>query len=170
MDTHVQEWVDVGDADNKVIDTVSRQQVREENLCHRATYIIVHDGMGHILVQRRTDSKDFYPGWLDVAAGGVVSAGESLTEGAKREAEEELGIAGIPFLDHGSFYYESEDCKVWGGLFSCISRGPFALQESEITEVMWMSLDEINQRRREITPDTRVALDLWLNRNGTDDI
>ncbi|HAD39825.1 MAG TPA: NUDIX hydrolase, partial [Plesiomonas shigelloides] len=67
---------------------------------------------------------------------------------------------------HGSFYYESEDCKVWGGLFSCISRGPFALQESEITEVMWMSLDEINQRRREITPDTRVALDLWLNRNG----
>ncbi|MGL4958006.1 MAG: NUDIX hydrolase YfcD, partial [Plesiomonas sp.] len=41
MDTLVQEWVDVVDEENRVTDTVSRQQVREQNLCHRATYIIV---------------------------------------------------------------------------------------------------------------------------------
>ena len=41
--------------------------MRAERLRHRATYIVVHDGMGKILVQRRTDTKDFLPGMLDAA-------------------------------------------------------------------------------------------------------
>jgi isopentenyldiphosphate isomerase len=50
--------------------------------------------MGKILVQRRTETKDFQPGMLDATAGGVVQADEQLLDSARREAEEELGIAG----------------------------------------------------------------------------
>ncbi len=71
--------------------------MRAQCLRHRATYIVVHDGMGKILVQRRTETKDFHPGMLDATAGGVVQADEQLLESARREAEEELGIAGVPF-------------------------------------------------------------------------
>jgi isopentenyldiphosphate isomerase len=68
------EWVDIVSEENEVIAQASREQMRAERLRHRATYIVVHDGMGKILVQRRTDTKDFLPGMLDATAGGVVQA------------------------------------------------------------------------------------------------
>lgn len=108
------EWVDIVNENNEVIAQSSREQMRAQCLRHRATYIVVHDGMGKILVQRRTETKDFHPGMLDATAGGVVQADEQLLESARREAEEELGIAGVPFADHGQFYYEDKFCRVWG--------------------------------------------------------
>lgn len=159
------EWVDIVNEENNVIAQASRQQMRAQRLRHRATYIVVHDGMGKILVQRRTESKDYYPGWLDATAGGVVQSGEVMLDSARREAEEELGIAGVPFAEHGLFYYEQEQ-RVWGALFSCVSHGPFALQEEEIAEVCWMTQEEIAERNDEFTPDSLKALSLWLHRNS----
>ncbi|HAV2137062.1 TPA: NUDIX hydrolase YfcD [Serratia marcescens] len=163
------EWVDIVDEQNEVIAQSSRQQMRAERLRHRATYIVVHDGMGKILVQRRTEIKDFYPGWLDATAGGVVQSGENVLDSARREAEEELGIAGVPFAEHGLFYFEEELCRVWGALFSCVSHGPFALQEEEVAEVCWLTPEEITARCDEFTPDSLKALSLWLTRNNEQD-
>ncbi len=163
------EWVDIVDEQNEAIAQSSRQQMRAERLRHRATYIVVHDGMGKILVQRRTEIKDFYPGWLDATAGGVVQSGENVLDSARREAEEELGIAGVPFAEHGLFYFEEEQCRVWGALFSCVSHGPFALQEEEVAEVCWLTPEEITARCDEFTPDSLKALSLWLTRNNEQD-
>ncbi len=160
------EWVDIVSEENEVIAQASREQMRAEHLRHRATYIVVHDGMGKILVQRRTDTKDFLPGMLDATAGGVVQADEVLLDSARREAEEELGIAGVPFAEHGQFYFEDEHCRVWGGLFSCVFIGPFALQEEEVSEVCWMTPEEITARCDEFTPDSLKALALWMTRNA----
>nr|WP_282557612.1 NUDIX hydrolase YfcD [Providencia burhodogranariea] len=167
--TEVVEWVDIVDDNNEVIAQATRKQMRAENLRHRATYIVVHDGMGKILVQRRTNIKDFYPGFLDATAGGVVTQGENVLDSAKREAQEELGIAGVPFAEQGLFYYEDDNCRVWGGLFSCVSHGPFALQESEVAEVSWLTPEEISARCDEFTPDSLKALSLWLTRNNETD-
>lgn len=103
---------------------------------------------------------------LDATAGGVVQADEVLLDSARREAEEELGIAGVPFAEHGQFYFEDENCRVWGGLFSCVSHGPFALQEEEVSEVCWMTPEEITARCDEFTPDSLKALALWMTRNA----
>jgi 8-oxo-dGTP pyrophosphatase MutT (NUDIX family) len=156
------EWVDIVDEQNEVIAQSSRQQMRAERLRHRATYIVVHDGMG-------TEIKDFYPGWLDATAGGVVQSGENVLDSARREAEEELGIAGVPFAEHGLFYFEEDQCRVWGALFSCVSHGPFALQEEEVAEVCWLTPEEITARCDEFTPDSLKALSLWLTRNNEQD-
>ena len=145
------EWVDIVNENNEVIAQSSREQMRAQCLRHRATYIVVHDGMGKILVRRRTETKDFHPGMLDATAGGVVQADEQLLESARREAEEELGIAGVPFADHGQFYYEDKFCRVWGSLFSCVSHGPFALQEEEVSDPVSMSdaIEEVLKERNE---------------------
>ncbi|OAT31205.1 putative Nudix hydrolase [Buttiauxella brennerae ATCC 51605] len=160
------EWVDIVNEDNEVIAQASREQMRAQRLRHRATYIVVHDGMGKILVQRRTETKDFMPGMLDATAGGVVQADEQLLDSARREAEEELGIAGVPLAEHGQFYFEDTNCRVWGSLFSCVSHGPFALQEEEVSEVCWMSPEEITARCDDFTPDSLKALALWMTRNA----
>lgn len=160
------EWVDIVNEQNEVIAQSSRQQMRAQRLRHRATYVVVHNGMGKILVQRRTESKDYAPGLLDATAGGVVQTGEQLLDSARREAEEELGIAGVPFAEHGLFYFEEEQCRIWGALFSCVSHGPFALQEEEIAEVAWMAPEEVTARCDEFTSDSLKALSLWLTRNN----
>ncbi|MQL47593.1 NUDIX hydrolase YfcD [Photorhabdus khanii] len=160
------EWIDIVNEDNEVIAQATRRQMRAQCLRHRATYIVVHNGMGKILVQHRTETKDFYPGKLDATAGGVALAGENMLDAARREAEEELGIAGVPFAEHGSFYYEEENCRIYGALFSCISHGPFALQEEEIDDVCWLIPEEITARCDEFTPDSLKALSLWLTRNN----
>lgn len=77
------EWVDIVNEDNEVIAQSSRVQMRAQCLRHRATYIVVHDGMGKILVQRRTETKDFMPGMLDATAGGVVQTGEEMLGSAR---------------------------------------------------------------------------------------
>ena len=160
------EWVDIVNEENEVVAQATRAQMRAECLRHRATYIVVHDGMGKILVQRRTEIKDFMPGKLDATAGGVVQSGEDMLESARREAEEELGIAAVPFAEHGKFYFEDQHCRVWGGLFSCVSHGPFAMQESEVDEIIWMTPDEITASCDEFTDDSLKALSLWMSRNG----
>jgi len=164
------EWVDIVSEDNEVIAQASRAQMRAQCLRHRATYIVVHDGMGKILVQRRNEIKDFMPGMLDATAGGVVQSDEGLIDSARREAEEELGIAGVPLAEHGQFYFEDEHCRVWGALFSCVSHGPFALQEEEVSEVSWMTPEEITARCDEFTPDSLKALALWMSRNANNDV
>lgn len=158
------EWIDIVDEQNQVIAQATRQEMRKKVLRHRACYIVVHNGMGEVLVQKRTKTKDFYPEWLDACAGGVVHSGEEVLASARREAEEELGIADVPLAEHGTFYFESNDCCIWGTLFSCVSHGPFALQAEEIDEVYWMTADEIEARKAEFTPDSLHALSLWLNR------
>lgn len=40
------EWVDIVNENNEVIAQSSREQMRAQCLRHRATYIVVHDGMG----------------------------------------------------------------------------------------------------------------------------
>lgn len=158
------EWVDIVDENNGVIAQCSREQMRAQRLRHRATYIVVHDGMGKVLVQHRTETKDFLPGMLDATAGGVVQAGEAMLDSARREAEEELGIAGVPFAEHGQFYFDDPHCRVWGALFSCVTQGPFALQESEVSEACWLTPEEITARCDEFTPDSLKALALWMSR------
>nr|BFF12610.1 hypothetical protein GCM10025699_39130 [Microbacterium flavescens] len=101
---------------------------------------------GKILVQRRTETKDFHPGMLDATAGGVVQADEQLLESARRGGRGVRHRRGA-FADHGQFYYEDKFCRVWGSLFSCVSHGPFALQEEEVSEVCWLTPEEIRPLR-----------------------
>lgn len=117
------EWVDIVSEENEVIAQASREQMRAERLRHRATYIVVHDGMGKILVQRRTDTKDFLPGMLDATAGGVVQADEVLLDSARREAEEELGIAGVPLPSTVSSISKTKTAASGAG---CLAASPTA--------------------------------------------
>ncbi|WP_238530725.1 NUDIX hydrolase YfcD [Pantoea ananatis] len=160
------EWVDIVSEENEVVAQATRAQMRAQCLRHRATYIVVHDGMGKILVQRRTEIKDFMPGKLDATAGGVVQSGEDMLESARREAEEELGIADVPFAEHGKFYFEDEHCRVWGD-YSAVCRTALLLcRKKKWMKFSGMTPDEITARCDEFTDDSLKALSLWLSRNN----
>ena len=76
-------------------------------LCpRRSSFIFVFDPAGRLFVQRRAAAKETFPRHYDMAPGGVVGAGESYEENAAREAEEEMGITGVPFEFLFDFFYE----------------------------------------------------------------
>ncbi len=155
-----EEIVTVVDGENRPIAELPRHRVRSENLHHRATYIFVFDRHGRVLVQRRTTIKDVYPGRYDLAAGGVVAAGESYEECAEREAAEELGIRGTALEPKLDLYYEDERNRCFGRVFTCVHDGPFTLQPEEVESAAFHTVDEIAAGRIEpLTPDTLLAFE-----------
>ena len=153
-----QEMVTVVDDENRPVAELPRHRVRSENLPHRATYIFVLDRRGRVLVQRRTAIKDIYPGHYDLAAGGVVAAGESYEECAEREAAEELGIRDTPLERKFDLYYEDTGNRCFGRVFACVHEGPFTLQAEEVESVAFHSVDEIAARGvAPVTPDSLLA-------------
>ena len=151
-----EEIVAIVDRDNRPLGAVTRRIMRQQQLIHRASYILVFNRDGELFLQKRSQGKDLYPGYWDPAAGGVVLAGESYEESAHRELREELGIAGakLRFL-FDQYYEDAETNKVWGRVFTCTSNGPFTLQAEEIDFGRFISLAEIEQLHQvePVTPD-----------------
>lgn len=163
-----EEIVLIVDERNQVVGSAPRRVMRAQGLTHRATYILVFNSRGRIFVQQRTRTKDIYPGYYDVAAGGVVQAGEGYEVSALRELEEELGIRGKPLQRHFDFFYQSHDNRVWGRVFSCRHDGPFVLQKEEVASGEFMDPFEVieHNRGRPFTPDSQYVLERYLKEHG----
>ena len=163
MDT-ADEFVIIVDKKNTEVGVVPRREMRSGRLRHRATYILVFNAKGELFVQKRTQTKDVFPGYYDIAAGGVVLAGESYEEGAVRELEEELGIRETPLTSLFDFYYEDEHIRLWGRAFSCEYDGELSLQEEEIESGEFMKIDEVLRlaNTEQFTPDCLYVLQRYL--------
>ena len=158
-----QEIVMVVDDENRPVAELPRHRVRSENLPHRTSCIFVFDRRGRVLVQLRTTIKDMYPGYYDLAAGGVVAAGESYEDNAEREAEEELGIRDTDLEPKLDFYYEDEGNRCFGRVFTCVHEGPFTLQAEEVESVAFHTVEEIAAGDvSPVTPDSLLALNRLL--------
>lgn len=156
-----EEIVMIVDAQNQPIGAVTRRIMRQQRLIHRATYILVFNTQGELFIQKRSRHKDIYPGYWDLAAGGVVLEGESYEQSARRELREELGLSGVKLRPLFDQYYEDADNRVWGRIYACTSDGPFTLQEEEIDGGRFIALSEIAplNQSEPVTPDGLLLLE-----------
>ena len=138
------ELVDIVDDDDQVIATVTRAEMRAQRLQHRAVSIAVMGSDCHLLVHRRADDKDIWPGMWDMAAGGVVSAGETYEEAAHRELKEELGVAVADFHHLGEGRFVDESVALIGRGYLAVHDGPFTFTDGEIAEVRWVNADQLD--------------------------
>lgn len=150
-----EEIVQIVDGDNNELKSVPRRIMRQQGLIHRACYILVFNDQDELFLQKRTDTKDLYPSCWDVAAGGVVLAGESYELSAERELVEELGVAVQHFTHLFDQYFEKEENRVWGRIFSCVHNGPFVLQKEEVADGFFMDVSAIFalSEKEDFTPD-----------------
>jgi 8-oxo-dGTP pyrophosphatase MutT (NUDIX family) len=159
------EIVVIVDAHNHVVGAAPRRDMRARRLPHRSTYVLVFNSHGELYVQKRTLTKDVFPGYFDVAAGGVVLAGETYEQGAERELEEEMGIRGIPLKRLFDFYFEDAHTRLWGCAFSCTYDGAIVLQEEEVESGAFVPLNDILRRAdtERYTPDGMYVLRRYLD-------
>lgn len=155
MISPAEEIVQIVDINNNPIDAQPRGIMRKQGLIHRASYILVYNSSDQLYIQKRTTTKDIYPGYWDIAAGGVVLADEPYDISARRELEEELGIhdTSLEFLFF--HYYEDGDNKVWGGVYRCRHDGPFILQKEEVEYGLFLSVADVLEKEsiEPFTPD-----------------
>jgi isopentenyldiphosphate isomerase len=138
-----EELVEEVDSLGTVLRLVTRRQMRAEALWHRAVFIAVRSSTGQLLIHRRAMTKDVWPGWWDVAVGGVVSPGESWEQAAERELAEELGVSGVALRPLGTGAYRDDEVKLVAACFEAITDGPFAFSDGEILETQWVALKDL---------------------------
>jgi len=141
--------------------------MRAENLRHRAVFVLVESTRGEVLIHRRSDEKDVWPSWWDLAVGGVVASGEGYDEAAVREVGEELGIEGEPErLGGGRF--EDADVRLVAAVYRLVHDGPFRFTDGEVVEAGFVGLSELELRLRRgpFVPDSVALVLPWIGLTG----
>jgi 16S rRNA (adenine1518-N6/adenine1519-N6)-dimethyltransferase len=125
--------------------------------------VFVVNPAGELLLQRRAEAKDYYPGYWDASVGGQVIAGESYEEAAVRELEEELGCRGGKVRLVGKYDSYSERQREKRALFVYEAEGPFDYSEKEIEELRFVAAEDVERMLAEqpFTEGFRRSFSLW---------
>jgi 8-oxo-dGTP pyrophosphatase MutT (NUDIX family) len=159
------ELVMIVDSRNLPVGSLARREMRARRLPHRATYVLVTNSAGELFVQQRTLTKDIYPGYADIAAGGVVCAGEDWESAAARELHEELGISGVPLRYRFECEYADPQTHVFGRVWDVTWDGPVVLQPEEVAGGAFQPVERILsdiERGAKFTPDGVMVLKRWV--------
>jgi 8-oxo-dGTP pyrophosphatase MutT (NUDIX family) len=152
------ELVDLVDVDDNVVEVVTRAEMRARGprARHRACYVAVLTSRGELVVHRRADWKDVYPGWWDVCFGGVLGAGEAWDDAARRELLEEAGID-APVQCLGVATWEQLDVALNGRVYVAHHDGPYPCPDGEVVEVATVPLRDLDRwlDGRDVCPDSK---------------
>ena len=164
------EILDIVDENDQVIGQAPRGEVYARGLRHRVVFVLARDGEGRIFVHRRTATKLTFPSLYDMFVGGVVGAGESYDDAALREAEEELGVTGLPrptplftFL-----YKDGAGSGWWSAVYEVRCETPVSPQVEEVAWHDFLTEDEVERRLGEWpwVPDGTAAYERWKQHRG----
>ena len=147
---------------------VSRDEAHQRGIPHRTAHVWVirrTDGRTQVLLQKRADEKDSFPGCWDTSSAGHIPAGSDIKPSAVRELKEELGIeanenqlkeAGmfrIRFTEtfHNQIFDDNEIAFVFV-YEEPVDLSELTLQKEEVSDAKWFDLDMLVQRLKEKDP------------------
>ena len=153
-----------------MVEVVTRAEMRArgESARHRACYVAVVTSADELVVHRRADWKDVYPGWWDVCFGGVLGAGEAWADAARRELLEEAGVDAEP-EELGAASWAMPGVRLNGRVYLARSDGPFTCPDGEVVELATVPLPEVRAwvAAHDVCPDSvDLVLPLLLGDGG----
>ncbi|MFF7205045.1 NUDIX hydrolase [Streptomyces sp. NPDC008141] len=154
------EILDIVDASDRVVGQARRGDAYARGLRHRCVFIQARDAQGRVFVHRRTPTKLVFPSLYDMFVGGVVGAGEAYDDAALREAEEELGVSGLPRpTPLFRFLYEGGPRTWWSAVYEVRCELPVNPQQEEVAWHAFLPEAELERRLDEWTwvPDGLAA-------------
>jgi isopentenyl-diphosphate delta-isomerase type 1 len=141
----VTEYFVVVDEDDKVLGKATREECHSNHsLIHRSVYIFVVNDRNEVFLQKRSLSKDLYPGYFTGSATGHVEYGEDYNDAAERELKEELDID-AQLLQLGKVKSFTKNEKEISMLYICRYNGRVNFNTNEITEGGFFSIEDIKR-------------------------
>ena len=117
------------------------------------------EGRVQILLQKRSQNKDSFPGKFDTSSAGHIQAGDEPLESALRELKEELGISAVPEQLHfaGTFpisfakefhekMFRDEEIAFVYIFNEPVNTDELILQTEEVESVQWFDLEEVCEK------------------------
>lgn len=147
------ELFDVVDEQDRVLRQATRKEVHDQGLIHRAVHILVFNKNRDCLLQQRSLLKDRHPGVWDSSAAGHLDAGEDYDTAARRELEEELGIADAKLIRLGSLPPTPQTGMEHVVVYAAMHTGKVHFPAAEISGVM---------------PFSAALIDAWMARRPQD--
>ncbi len=150
----MEEFLDILDTEGKKSgESKSYDEAHRTGLIHRTVHVWFLNSKNELLLQKRSANKRAYPNFWDISAAGHISAGQTSLEAAKRETEEELGLA-LPdsmfeylssveehiVLNNGT-YVNNEFQDVYL-VHSDVDLSELRLPADEVSEVRWVGIEE----------------------------
>jgi 16S rRNA (adenine1518-N6/adenine1519-N6)-dimethyltransferase len=145
------EWLDVVDEHDNVVDCRPRQEIHRLGLLHRGVHVFLFDRHGALLVQRRQRNLVSSPLALDCSVSEHLRSGEGYSQAAVRGLQEELGLSGVglrPVLRFSMEYGPGDN------MISCLYKGDVHPKEvhpdpDEVGEVSYHALKDLLQMVQE---------------------
>lgn len=141
------EIFDIVDKDGNIIGEATREEAHTNpELIHRVVHCWIFNQEGQVLMQKRAETKELFPGFWDMSCGGHFSKGEDDTQTLKRELEEELGITEYKSGLVTKMIIAQEKQTELIYLYYAFVNKPasyFKLQEGEVAEIQWMDLKDV---------------------------
>ena len=160
-----EELLDVLDENGiKTGEILSRKEVHKRGLWHRIIVVAIINEKNEILIQQRSDNKDKNPGMWDISVTGHLSAGQDSLTAATREISEEVSVSlgySVEVKDFRfMFSYRKEEQvskdhydRQFYDFFILRQSGlrteNITFQESEVQDIKFVSINELNQMREE---------------------
>jgi 16S rRNA (adenine1518-N6/adenine1519-N6)-dimethyltransferase len=162
------EYMDIVNEDDEVIGRDTRARVHAGHHIHRGVHVFVVNRAGDLLLQRRADSKSYYPGHWDSSVGGQVAAGESYEEAAARELTEELGCPPGPIRFVARYDAFSNRQREKRALFEHRCDGPFRADAEEIAEIRFVPVARVASlvESEPFTEGFRRSFSIWTDWDG----
>lgn len=87
------ELIDILDSNgNATGQTCLKSEAHKKGLWHASIHAWIFTKNGQVLIQKRIEDKDTFPGFWDVSVAGHIGAGEDPLVAAQREVFEEVGF------------------------------------------------------------------------------
>lgn len=155
------EYIDVLDENGvKTGEILSRKEIHQRGLWHRAIVIAIINENNEVLLQQRSINKDKNAGLWDISVAGHISTGQDAISAAAREINEEISVgiqAKVSITDFryifsyrvsqkfADDYVENQFYDFFILRKNSLRTKDITLQKSEVQDAKFVSLQELEE-------------------------
>lgn len=154
----------VVDKNDRIIGYWTRKECHQSRkLIHRASALVIFNKKGEILLQKRSLTKDLYPGFYTLSCTGHLMRGENYQQAIEREVKEELGICRrLKLKFFKKIIFSSDEETEIVAIFLAKNDGPFKADPVEMESIEFFSKrlikQLINKKKSPLEPFARKVI------------
>ena len=164
----MEEYLDIWNSEGQPTGrTCTKDEAHQKGWFHPTVHVWFYTPAPALLLQKRSLTKQTFPGYWDVSVAGHVSAGESILEGALREVKEEIGLD-IQARDLHPLDIRKNTNRFDNGVIDCEFQHVFLvkletpvsqlrIQETEVDAVRLFSFEELQNCMLKKHPNYKIV-------------